>query len=653
MREKPPEVRNRPLLIGALLLLFILPTIFVLAPRFFEGDLKVPVEEKQAGEELSEADISTGRKNIYDRNFKELAVSFRLTSVYARPLELREPKLVANRLAKVLDLDENTLLDALKAERSFVWVGRQIGPAKADAVTDLNFKGIHLIDEVQRYYPNHQTAAHVVGFMKDEQGLAGVESYYDNVLREGNLQDMAVSSVDATGRGAVRKKDAHLILTLDLGMQSLLERELAALMKKSKATSAMAVVMEPGNGSIVALANLPAYDPNWFWDYGTDERKNRVIADQVFPGEINRLFQAAAALESGQTLSRQSLIDTVAEQSKPFDGKKVRQEDSSEAKPQMNWAQVAAGAYASAELAALSEQVISEAKQAAFAEKIGLGGKSGIDLPEEGLEGMITEPAPPDYRLGDHASSTNAISLLTAFSRLVNGGKMVVPHLLGALWEGGEKREVASGRENTSLFVRSDVSQTLLTTLGEAGRVERNSPLFFESLLPGELVESAKKFEQPTNKNQGFHVVFLGMAPGNNPDITMVMVLDNAQIDLAAPSPLRRMGKLVMNQARKVTRENRPNPANILLVSREEDNYKKWQALQSKKNGKPFLPRVRLEEKMPDVRGYSLRKALQVLQQYGLRLQVTGVGSVAVQHPAPGVSLAGVEETVLELHMDQ
>lgn len=661
MREKTPEVRRRLLLIGMLFLLFFALTIFFLAQRFFLGESQAPRKQEQTEDKPLQTDTFVGRKNIYDRNFQELAVSFRLASVYARPLELQDPKRAADSLAKILGLDENVLLDTLKAERSFVWLGRQIGPAKANAIADLNIKGVHLFDEVQRYYPNHQTAAHVVGFMKDEQGLAGVESYYDNVLRGGGLQDTDGSAI-ATGDSASvddGKKDAHLILTLDLRMQSVLERELTALKKQSKATAAMAVIMEPNNGSIVALTNLPTYDPNRFWDYDTDERKNRVIADPVFPGEINRIFRLAAALELGQTLSPRALDEKIGDPAKPSYAGEHEQGAANE-NLNANWTQIDDGVYGSTELSAVIDQPVDEEDLAAFVKTIGLAGDSGIDLPEENAVGMIPELAEvaSEYRLDGFVSSTAAISLLTAFSSLANGGNIVRPHLLEALWENGENREISAEQFSAGSVLQSGVSQKLLAMLREGSGLKQNSPLFFESLLSEEKIEQLNRKEHVDNekrhsKDQRFHAVLLGFSPGNNQDIAMVVVLDDAQIKLESSSPLRQMGKRVISKLRRLNHEERLGSANISLEPREEENYKKWLALQNKKNDQFFLPQAQLKEKMPDVRGYSLRKALQVLQQYGLRLRVNGAGRVVTQHPVPGASLEGTEETVLELRMDQ
>lgn len=648
MREKAPEVRKRLLFIGVLLLLFFVLTIFVLAQWFFLGESEEPRKQKQAEEKQIQAAAFIGRKNIYDRNFQELAVSFRLTSVYSRPLELQDPQKAASSLAKNLGLDKSVLLDTLRAERSFVWLGRQIGPAKANAIADLNIKGVHLIDEVQRYYPNHQIAAHVVGFMKDEQGLAGVESYYDNVLRGGSLQDTDGSAINEIARDASRKKDAHLILTLDLRVQSLLERELAALKKQSKATVAMAAIMEAETGAVVALANIPSYDPNRFWDYDTDERKNRVITDSVFPGEINRLFRLAIALELGQKMSPQSF------------GEGKHKKGLVNENLNANWVQIDDGVYSSIELSSLIDQPADQAGLAAFAKRIGLADGKGIDLPEENVVEMIPEliDTGAEYRLDSLFSSTTAMSLLTAFSQLTNGGNGVQPHVLEALWENGEKREVSAGQYSSGLVLQNHVSQNFLEILRKSNGSKQNAPLFFESLLATEQVEQIKKMERVgnqkgRNKDQRFHAVLLGIAPVKNQNITLVVVLDGAQVKLESSSPLRRMGKRVISKFNKLTDGNRLDLAKVFPEPREEENYKRWQALQSKKSGQLFLPQAQLKENMPDVRGYSLRRALQVLQQYGLRLRVNGTGRVVTQHPMPGASLEGIEETVLELRMDQ
>ena len=127
--------------------------------------------------------IYPARGLIYDRNGKGLALSCALKSIYVKPLELENIEDATAKLSSLLGRKQQELLSALRSERSFVWMGRKLDSVKADKINALGIKGVYLVDEFQRYYPYLNSAAHVVGFVKDELPLAGLEFYYDQLLR--------------------------------------------------------------------------------------------------------------------------------------------------------------------------------------------------------------------------------------------------------------------------------------------------------------------------------------------------------------------------------------------------------------------------------------------------------------------------------------
>ncbi|MEW6500150.1 MAG: hypothetical protein AB1456_01555, partial [Thermodesulfobacteriota bacterium] len=277
MRKIPVEAQRRRRLLAGLAVLLLIPavTFGVMRFVFFSGP---------EGDDDSQLNLAGGRKNIYDRNFNELAVSFRLASIYARPLELDEPEKAAKLLAKNLGVNEAELLASLKAERSFVWVGRQIPQEQADKIAEANLKGVHVLQRSYRYYPQHEAAGHVVGFVKDEQGLAGLESYYDNILRGSGVYDPLLPKNTLPPAIASGKAAAHVVTTIDLRLQRELEGRLQHLLAETKAQSGAALVLLPASGEILALASAPVYDPNRFWAFTGDERKNRTTVEPIYPG---------------------------------------------------------------------------------------------------------------------------------------------------------------------------------------------------------------------------------------------------------------------------------------------------------------------------------------------------------------------------------
>ena len=125
---------------------------------------------------------SSGRYKIMDRDYREMAVSFMMSSLYARPLEIVDLQGTAAYLAENLGLDEKELIRDFKAERGFVWLARRLPESSSAAILKKSLPGVYVVKEAQRFYPGGRSGAHVVGFIEEGNGLAGIESVYDDVL---------------------------------------------------------------------------------------------------------------------------------------------------------------------------------------------------------------------------------------------------------------------------------------------------------------------------------------------------------------------------------------------------------------------------------------------------------------------------------------
>lgn len=679
MRKRSIEEQRRRRLLASLAVLLLIPALGLGVMRllFFSGSAG---DESSLDEEVLHADALGGRKNIYDRHFNELATSFRLASVYARPLELQEPEKAAKLLAAKLEVNEDELLASLKAERSFVWVGRQVARETADKIAESNIKGVHVIQRAYRYYPRHDSAAHVVGFVKDEQGLAGLESYYDNILRGGGVYDPALSRATVPAAVVSGKVGAHVVITLDMRIQKEMEGRLQHLIRETRAQSGTAMVMNPANGEILALASTPAYDPNRFWAFTGEERKNRAIAGQVYPGGLRSLFWLAAALEKGGAPGDASVVGAEPVEAQAQAGL-------------LPWHEVQAGVYLSAGMAAVAAPILPAEEKRLFAQRIGLCGESGIDLPEGTIplavsdeiafvneaEQSLAEPLPPSgcgrIALGNAQAASDAVSLLAAFCRVAVGGP-VAPHLLYGLSDGQQLWPVPPAIDTVKSLPPAVVAE-VLTKLHEVRPGGQREPVIVESLIRQDLLVGRDIEAQPGEPNaqpegvvapekpgpspkgpaiavkelEKYHAVLLGMAPEAKPDLALIIMLDNAQLNPAKPSPLRGMARDLVAYAGQQTPVKPVPPALAVLAAQETIHYKKWLALYQEPEYQPLAAMVPVSGNMPDVKGYSLRKALQVLQQYGLRLKVAGSGQVVGQQPPPGTPLKGVEQGMIELRM--
>ncbi|HET7300712.1 MAG TPA: penicillin-binding protein 2 [Oleiagrimonas sp.] len=265
--------------------------------------------QKQGNERfLRTVPIPVSRGTIFDRNGVPLAVSTPVESLWANPPKLLDHADRIPELAKALGVDADQLKQRLaqRADRQFVYLRRQMSPEAAQAVLDLKIPGVNEQREYRRYYPSGAITAHVIGFTNiDGHGQEGLELAYNKwlsgtagakkVIRNGNGR--TVENVELVRQA---QPGHDLTLSIDRRIQYLAWRELKDAMKKYQATSASMVMMDPRTGEVLAMVNLPSYNPNDIDSSTAAERRNRTVTDVFEPGSTAKAFTVSAALKSGQ-----------------------------------------------------------------------------------------------------------------------------------------------------------------------------------------------------------------------------------------------------------------------------------------------------------------------------------------------------------------
>jgi cell division protein FtsI/penicillin-binding protein 2 len=200
--------------------------------------------------------------------------------------------------------------EKLRSDEPFVWLRRRLDARDANAVRQLGLplgpaQPLGFETEAKRYYPQGSLAVHVVGFADiDQRGIEGIERTYDEILRGDSTSYLAVRD----GRGAavlqlVRapvRQPEDVVLSLDLVLQHVVERELDRAVWETGARSASAVLLDPATGEILALANRPTVDPSRYGEAGADRRRNRAVTDAYEPGSTFKIVTAAAGIDTGR-----------------------------------------------------------------------------------------------------------------------------------------------------------------------------------------------------------------------------------------------------------------------------------------------------------------------------------------------------------------
>jgi cell division protein FtsI (penicillin-binding protein 3) len=252
-------------------------------------------------------EVPATRGRIVDRHGDALAVSTPVKSIWAIPSDARLSRSDRGRLAKLLGMETGELTKKLTdGSRDFVYLKRQVPPQTADAVAALRLPGIHQHREYRRYYPGGEVTAHVVGFTGvDDAGQEGVELAYQHHLggTPGSrrvIKDRLGQIVEDVESIRAAQDGRDLALSIDGKLQSLAFGALRAAVHEHRAKAGAIVAVDVRSGEILALANVPSFNPNNRARLTGAQLRNRVVTDLFEPGSTLKPFTVALALESGK-----------------------------------------------------------------------------------------------------------------------------------------------------------------------------------------------------------------------------------------------------------------------------------------------------------------------------------------------------------------
>ncbi|MDR2240226.1 MAG: penicillin-binding protein 2 [Zoogloeaceae bacterium] len=251
-------------------------------------------------------ELSATRGRIVDRDGDILAVSTPVKSIWAIPEDARLTPPQARELAALVEMDVHELNRRLAAEKDFVFVKRQIPPDTAEKVAALNLPGIHQQREYRRYYPVGEVVSHVLGFTGvDDKGQEGVELAFEARLagKPGSrrvIKDRLGHIVEDVESIKPPREGEDITLALDAKVQYLAFTYLKQALAEHKAKAGGVVVLDARTGEVLALANLPTYNPNNRGRLSGAQLRNRALTDVFEPGSTMKPFPVALALEKGR-----------------------------------------------------------------------------------------------------------------------------------------------------------------------------------------------------------------------------------------------------------------------------------------------------------------------------------------------------------------
>jgi cell division protein FtsI (penicillin-binding protein 3) len=397
-------------------------------------------EQRAQKQQQRTFEVAPRRGVLYDRNLRELAMTVQVDSIFAVPTEIDDKQAAARALAAVVHTDpedgqttEDQIDARLEAGHSFAWVARRVSPETAARVKALPLKGIYFQKEFQRFYPDNQIAAQVLGYVGiDDNGLGGLEQKFEPQLH--GVSGRMFTAMDAHRHvlGSSEREPEpgqSLVLTIDENIQFLAEQALDHAMQKTQAANGTVVVQDVHTGQILALAIRPTFNPNQFRRTTPELLRNHAISDVYEPGSVFKLVAYSAALEQ-HVAAPDDIIDCQGGQI-TLAGRVIH-DDKGDHYGRIT---VHEALEHSSDVAAIKLALkVGQDRFYQYIRDFGFGQRSGTELPGEtrGLLRPVGRWGPSSIgsiAMGQEVGVT-PLQLVSMVSTIANGGVYLPPHVL-------------------------------------------------------------------------------------------------------------------------------------------------------------------------------------------------------------------------------
>ena len=514
--------------IGLLFAVFLGLLVIGAAKAAWLGVVKAgTLKEAAATQQVSDLLVPARRGAIADRNGTELAVSQPATTIAATPYLVKDAARVATRLSAMLDVPEDKLLRQLaRRDTGFAYLARKVPAARARKVQELGIEGLEFIPEFTRVYPRDWMAAQLLGAVGTEnQGLSGLEYSMDRFLRGSDGQRRLVK--DALGDAIEMRETeptepgADLRLTLDANIQDKAEEVLADVGEKWRPKGATAIVMDPRDGALLALANWPRVNANQPGDAPDYARQNRAIGATYEPGSTFKAFTVAGALEAGEVTPETEfdlpptimVADREIGESHPRGY--VRRDTSGILKESSNVGAILIG------------QRLGGKRFDQWVRRFGFGQPTGIDLPGE-EQGIVlplerySGSSMGNLPLGQGIAVT-PMQMATAYAAIANGGILRPAHVVESVGERAARKP--KGRRVIQATTAASLRMMLEGVLGPGGTA---SGAGIEGYVLAGKTGTAEKPDPITGgySESKFVSSFVGFAPAKAPKLLVAVMVD-------------------------------------------------------------------------------------------------------------------------------
>ena len=500
--------------------------------------------------------VAPRRGVLYDRNLRELAMTVQADSVFAVPSEIEDKKRVVHALAQVVHTSpedgwtgEDQIAARVNASRGFAWIARRLAPEVAAKVKALNLKGIYFQKEFQRFYPDSEIAAQVLGYVGvDDNGLGGMELKFDGPLHGQPGRMFAAMDARRHVMGSTEREPEpgeNLVLTLDENIQFIAEKALDAAMARTRAANGTVVIQDVHTGQILALAIRPTFNPNDFRHTTPALLRDHAVSDVYEPGSTFKLATYASALDLG-IVKPDDKIDCQGG-AITFNGRTIHDDQHDH----FGVITIHEALEHSSDVAAVKLALrMGPDHFYQYIRNFGFGSKTGLELPGE-TRGLLRPPPKwgstsiGSIAIGQEVAVT-PLQLVSMVSTIANGGVYLPPHVVLATQD-KDGRVAGTGTQLTAqpFHAGEDLPNPLPT--GAHRVISTMSAAEMRKMMEGVVLYGTGKTAQLNGYSSGgktgtaqkidpathtysktMHIAsFAGIAPVNSPVIAVAVVLDD------------------------------------------------------------------------------------------------------------------------------
>ncbi len=686
--DKSPRARlqRRVLFLKIVLLLFTVVLVLRLvqiqvvdAPRY---------QEAARRQYESRVDLPAARGIISDRTGKVLVSNAMVVSFGADPkVAGNERREIAQQFARVFRKTSGTYLSAMEdGEKRFVWLERGVQPLTAARIPSHELRGVIVLEEPNRLYHYDRTAGQLLGVTgRDHAGLSGLEYQYDTWLR--GTDGYVVLQRDALRRirpsvdyPRVEPVDGHnLVLTLDVEYQDVVEEELAQGIARTQADGGLVIMVDPATGEILALAISPSFNPNRTGELDQATLRNRIITDTFEPGSVFKVVTIAAALEKDAVRLDEKFNGERGRYAVPLPGGKTYPVNDSHPLGVVPFRE-AVEKSSNIVMVKVANRIGAEAMYTT-GRAFGFGTPTGIELPGE-VGGLLKKPREWSgttlsalaygYEVG-----VTPLQLVMAYAAVANHGILMKPYAVRRVVN-AEQDVIAENRPLQIRRVVSEETARILTSLFE-GVVDRGTAT--QAKVPGLRIAgktgTAKVVVNGRYEPGSYTASFVGFFPADDPRVVCLVMLDKPRGGVyyggLASAPIFKgiaekiftlAGRFKTHQAPAIARTGRravPDVVNlktdVAVALLKGEGFDPQVAgggtviveqipssgtmmarhaevsIRTNDNTRMLPGGVAL---VPDLRGLSMRRAINSLTLQHLDASIVGSGTVVGQTPLPG-----------------